>query len=314
MTLDLNALRAMRKSSSNTLAKIANNLEKQEKGSFDKKTDERMWSASLDKTGSGSAVIRFLPAVNESDLPWVKLYTHGFKGPSGKWYIENCLTTLGEKDPVVDHCNTLWNSGIESDKKLVGERKRRLSYYANVLIVKDPANPENEGTVRIFRFGKKLFDKIKDKLSPTFADEQALDVFNPWEGANFRLRIAKVEGYSNTDKSVFDSPSAIADDDEEILRVLNARHNLQEFVDPKNFKSYEELAKKLDAVLNESSAGSRKAADFILDDEAPKVAAPKQQTRVVEEPTPQRVPATTTSAAASTDDEDLSFFSDLLND
>lgn len=303
MSLDLSALRAMRKSSSSTLAKLASEVEKN--SGFQKTEDNRFWKVSLDKAGSGSAVIRFLPSTSDDQTPWVKVYDHGFQGPSGKWYIEKSLTTIGQEDPVQQHVSALW----EVDKELARKRKRRLQYYANILVVKDPANPENEGKVFIFRFGKKIFDKIADKLNPSFADETRVDVFNPWEGANFRLRIAKVEGYSNSDKSVFDSPSVISDDDEELLKILNSRHDLKEFVDPKNFKTYEELEKKLRAVLNESSAGMAKAADFILEDEEPRATAPAVPTRVAE-------PATPRAAAKVADDgdDDLSFFQNLIND
>ena len=311
MTLDLNALRAMRKTSSNTLAKITAEMEKQET-SGGKRDDENLWRCTTDKAGNGSAVLRFLPAIGETDLPWAKVYDHGFKGPSGKWYIEKCLTTIGQADPVAEHCASLWNSGVEKDKEIARERKRRLSYYANVLVIRDPGNPANEGKVLIYKFGKKIFDKIKDKLNPVFEDEKAVDVFNPWEGANFRLRVRKVEGYTNYDKSEFDSVSAISDDDEEILNVLNKRHDLNEFTNPKNFKSYDELSKKLADVLNGSSAGSAKAADFILEDEPRSIPAPAPSRSIDNEP---KVTVGKSVAQTSDDDDDgMAFFKDLIND
>lgn len=309
MTLDLAALRAMRKNSGSTLQKIVKELEKQE-SKYSKEDDDRFWKATVDKVGNGSAIIRFLPAIDPNDLPWVKVYDHGFQGPSGKWYIENCRTTLGEADPVVEYCNTLW-SGTEDDKILARKLKRRLSYYANILVIKDPGNPENEGKVFIFKFGKKLFDKIKGKLDPDFEDEKPTDIFDPWEGCNFRLRIRKVEGWSNTDKSEFDPPSPIADDDEEILKVLNQRHDLKFLVDPSRFKSYDELKAKFEAVMNgKPSAGSKKAADMILDDEDPPFDMPKStkaESKV--EPKVSQKPK-----VEEDDDEDLSFFKDLIND
>jgi hypothetical protein len=303
--MNLEQLRAMRKTSGTTLSKIASELQKQDSSSSNKREDDRFWKAQVDKAGNGSAVIRFLPALDGNDLPWVKIYDHGFQGPTGKWYIEKCLTTIGQADPVVEHCNELWATGLEADKKEAQKRKRRLSYICNVLVVSDPKNPENDGQVKLFKFGKKLFDKIKDKLQPTFEDEAAVDVFNPFEGCNFRLRIRKVDGYSNTDKSEFDSATAISEDDEEILTILNKRHSLAEFNDPKNFKSYDELKRKLESVLSGTmSAGNRKAADFLLEDEP----------AAVEKPPLKEKKAVVPKAAAKEDEEDLSFFESLIDD
>jgi hypothetical protein len=198
---------------------------------------------------------------------------------------------------------------LEADKKTVGQRKRRLSYIANVLVIKDPANPENEGKVKLFKFGKKLFDKLKDKLQPLYEDDTPVDVFNPWEGANFRLRIAKVDGYSNTDKSTFDNPGPITEDDEEMLNILNSRHRLGEFIEPNQFKSYEELKKKLDMVLSGgNTASQKKASEFIMDDEeeAPKVAAKPEPKQKAEPTKPVKV-------AASDDEDDLDFFKSLVD-
>ena len=303
--MNLEQLRAMRKTSSNTLSKIASELQKQDSSSSNKREDDRFWKAQVDKAGNGSAVIRFLPSLDGNDLPWVKIYDHGFQGPTGKWYIEKCLTTIGQADPVVEHCNELWATGLEADKKEAQKRKRRLSYICNVLVVSDPKNPENDGQVKLFKFGKKLFDKIKDKLQPTFEDEAAVDVFNPFEGCNFRLRIRKVDGYSNTDKSEFDGKTPISEDDDEILGILNKRHSLAEFMDLKNFKSYDELKRKLESVLSGTmSAGNKKAADFLLEDEPV----------VVEKPPLKEKKAVVPKATAKEDDEDLSFFESLIDD
>ena len=310
MTLDLSALRAMRKNSGSTLQKIVKELEKQE-SKYSKEDDDRFWKATVDKVGNGSAIIRFLPAIDPNDLPWVKVYDHGFQGPSGKWYIENCRSTLGEPDPVVEYCNTLW-SGTEDDKILARKLKRRLSYYANILVIKDPGNPENEGKVFIFKFGKKLFDKIKGKLDPDFEDEKPTDIFDPWEGCNFRLRIRKVDGWSNTDKSEFDASSPIADDDEEILNILNQRHDLKFLTDPSRFKSYDELKAKFEMVMNgQPSAGMKKAADMLLDDEEQEQELPKPRVKEVPEPKLTQKPK---APFEDEDDEDLSFFKDLIND
>ena len=300
--MDLAQLRALRKNSGNTLAKIASELQKQD--SY-RKDDDRFWKLEGDKLGNGSAVIRFLPSMKEGELPWVKVYSHGFKGPSGKWYIENCLTTIGQADPVVEHCNELYSTGLESDKKIAGERKRKVAYIANVLVISDSKNPENEGTVRLFKFGKKIFDKIKDKLQPTFEDEKAVDVFSPWEGANFRLRMSKVDGYSNFDKSVFDGSSEITDDDEALLKIMNSRHDIQEFLSPSQFKSYDELKKKLNMVLG-SATSMPKAADVILDEDT---MPEKPAAKVKEQPTPKA-----SKVAKNEDDEDLSFFESLVED
>jgi hypothetical protein len=305
--MNLEQLRAMRKTSGNTLSKIASELQKQDSSSSNRKDDDRFWKAQVDKAGNGSAVIRFLPSIDDSALPWAKMYDHGFQGPTGKWYIEKCLTTIGQADPVVEHCNELWATGLESDKDTAKKRKRRLSYICNVLVISDPKNPENDGQVKLFKFGKKLFDKIKDKLQPTFEDEAVVDVFNAFNGANFRLRIRKVDGYSNTDKSEFDSQTAISEDDEEILAVLNKRHALGEFTDPKTFKSYEELKRKLDTVLSGTqSAGNKKAADFLLEDDEPKVAA--------KPPLKEKAAVAPKAAVKTDDDEDLSFFESLIDE
>ena len=289
-------------------AKLVKEVEKTNSGSGS--VDERFWKPEMDKGGTGYAVIRFLPAIDPDALPWVKVYDHGFQGPTGKWYIENCRSTLGEPDPVVEYCNTLWN-GSEDDKNLARKLKRRLSYYANVLVIKDPGNPDNEGKVFIFKFGKKLFDKIKGKLQPDFEDESPVDVFNPWEGANFRLRIRKVEGWSNTDKSEFESPSPIADDDEEILNILNQRHDLKFLTDPSRFKSYDELKAKFEMVMNgQPSAGMKKAADMLLDDEEQEQELPKPRVKEVAEPKLTQKPK---APFEDEDDEDLSFFKNLIN-
>ena len=262
--MDLAQLRALRKSDG--LDKIAKAIEKQNStNSYD---DPRMWKVAADKVGNGSAVIRFLPAINDDDLPFVKLYTHGFQGPTGKWYIENCRTTIGEADPVVEHCNELWK-GTEADKEIARKRKRKTSFYANVLVISDPANPENDGKVFIFQFGKKIMDKITDKRTPAFADIKAVNVFHPYFGATFRLRMRKVDGYANFDQSEFDAPTAITEDDEEMLGILSKRHDLSGIVSPDKFKSYDDLKAKMDSILNPSGRVVPTAANTMLsEDEA----------------------------------------------
>jgi hypothetical protein len=216
------------------------------------KDDTRFWQPEVDKSGNGMAVIRFLPAPaadGDDALPWVRLFSHGFQGPGG-WLIDNCLTTLNEKCPVCDHNSVLWNSGIEANKEIVRKQKRKLNYIANILVVSDPKHPENEGQVRLFKFGKKIFDKISETMNPEFPDEKPVNPFDFWEGANFKLKIRNVEGYRNYDKSEFESPEALFDGDDSKLEDLwKSEYSLKEFLDKKHFKSPEQLKSRLDKVL-----------------------------------------------------------------
>ena len=225
------------------------------------KDDTRLWQPTVDKAGNGMAVIRFLPApaVDGDDaLPWVRRFDHGFQGPGG-WYIENSLTTLGQKDPVSEYNTTLWNSGIEANKEIARKQKRRLHYIANILVVSDPSNPSNEGQIKLFKFGKKIFDKITEAMNPEFADETPVNPFDMWEGANFKLKIRNVEGYRNYDKSEFADKSALLDGDDEKLEALwKKEFSLKEFTEPSNFKSYEVLKAKLDKVLGFDGGSSVK--------------------------------------------------------
>ena len=233
-----------------------------ESGSRD---DTRFWQPEVDKTGNGFAVIRFLsaPAADGDDaLPWVRVFSHGFQGPGG-WFIDSCLTTVNEKCPVCESNSVLWNSGIEANKKIARDRKRKLNYIANILVVSDPKNPDNEGQVRLFKFGKKIFDKISEAMNPEFEDEKPVNPFDFWEGANFRMKIRNVEGYRNYDKSEFDSPSALFDgDDAKLEELWKSEFSLKEFVDKSQFKSYESLKTRLDKVLGvPSSQISSRAVD-----------------------------------------------------
>ena len=216
------------------------------------KDDTRFWQPTVDKSGNGMAVIRFLPAPSvdgDDGLPWVRRFDHGFQGPGG-WFIDNCLTTVGDKCPVCEHNSTLWNSGIEANKEIVRKQKRRLSYVANIYVVSDPSNPENEGTVRLFKFGKKIFDKISEVMNPEFPDETPLNPFDLWEGANFKLKIRNVEGYRNYDKSEFADKALLLDgDDAKLEAVYTKEHSLKDFTDKKHFKPYEQLKARLDKVL-----------------------------------------------------------------
>ena len=215
--------------------------------------DERLWKPEMDKTGNGFAVVRFLPAPEGEELPWAKMYSHAFQGPGG-WYIENSLTTTGGKDPVSEYNRELWNSGHDADKETVRKQKRKLSYYSNIYVIKDPAHPENEGKVFLFKFGKKIFDKILNAMQPEFEDEEPINPFDFWGGANFRLKIRKVEGYWNYDKSEFDSSSALMDDDDALEALWKKEYSLSAIVAPDQFKSYEDLEKRLKYVLGQKSA------------------------------------------------------------
>ena len=252
------SLQSLKKS--NTLDKLLGAAEvenkPQEKKSY---VDERIWKPVMDKSGNGFAVIRFLPAIKGEDLPWAKVWNHAFQGPTGQWYIENSLTTLGQNDPVSEMNSAYWNSGVESDKEIARRQKRKLQYFANILVIKDGANPQNEGKVFLYRFGKKIFDKCMEAMQPAFEDETPVNPFDFWEGADFKLKIRKVDGYWNYDKSEFDSPSPLFDDDEKLEEVWKKQYSLAEFTAPSNFKSYDELKTRLDTVL----AGTTKTGNVV---------------------------------------------------
>ena len=236
---------------SNTLDKLLGAVETenkpQEKKSY---VDERIWKPTMDKTGNGFAIIRFLPASEGEEMPWAKVWNHAFQGPTGQWYIENSLTTIGQNDPVSEHNSALWNSGVESDKEIARKQKRKLQYYSNIYVIKDSANPDNEGKVFLYRYGKKIFDKLMETMQPAFEDETPVNPFDLWKGANFKLKLRKVDGYWNYDKSEFEAPSALLDDDDALEKVWKSQHSLSEFTAPTNFKSYDELKTRLDLVLS----------------------------------------------------------------
>ena len=286
---------------SNSLDKLLGAVEKenapQEKKSY---VDERLWKPVMDKTGNGYAVIRFLPAVKGEDMPWAKVWNHALQGPTGQWYIENSLTTVGQNDPVSEMNSAYWNSGVESDKEIARRQKRKLQYFANIYVVSDPANPQNEGKVMLYRFGKKIFDKCMEAMQPAFQDETPVNPFDFWEGANFKLKIRKVDGYWNYDKSEFEAPSALFDDDEQLEEVWKKEYPLAEFTAASNFKSYDELKTRLDMVL----AGTTKvgnATDAMED-------APWVEPKVNTKPSP--APAVSTKD----DGDTMSYFEKLAND
>jgi hypothetical protein len=236
--------------------KLVKEVEKM--GSTSSGEDTRFWKPTMGKDNVGSAVIRFLPAPDGEDIPWVKMFAHGFQG-SGGWYIENSLTTLGQKDPVTEYNRGLWNSGNDKDKETVRKQKRKLSYYSNIYVVKDPTNPENEGKVFLFKFGKKIFDKILNAMQPEFEDETPINPFDFWGGANFRLKIRKVEGYWNYDKSEFDSSGPLLDDDDAMEAIWKKEYSLSALIAPDQFKTYEELEKRLNYVLGVGKVAPKSA-------------------------------------------------------
>ena len=211
-------------------------------------SDDRLWKLECDKSGNGYAVIRFLPAPDGEDLPFVKLYSHAFQGPGG-WYIENSLTTLGQKDPVSEYNSMLWNNGTDAGKDAARKQKRKLTYISNIYVVKDPANPQNEGKVMLYKYGKKIFDKLTAAMQPEFEDEEAIDPFDFWQGANFKLKAKNVAGYRNYDSSEFAAQSALLDDDDAMEAIWKKQNSLSEFTAPDQFKDYDALKKRLDYVL-----------------------------------------------------------------
>ena len=245
------------KRNSNSFEKLSKAVEATSAGTENSKDDNRFWQPEVDKAGNGMAIIRFLPApaVDGDDaLPWVRTFSHGFQGPGG-WFIDNCLTTLNEKCPVCEHNSTLWNSGIEANKDVARKQKRKLSYLANILVVSDPSNPSNEGQIKLYKFGKKIFDKITEAMNPEFADETPVNPFDMWEGANFKLKIRNVEGYRNYDKSEFADVSALLDgNDEKLEELWKKQFSLKDFTERKNFKPYDQLKGRLDKVLGFTGA------------------------------------------------------------
>ena len=274
----------------------------QEKKSY---VDDRIWKPVMDKTGNGFAIIRFLPAPKGEELPWAKLWNHAFQGPTGQWYIENSLTTIGQNDPVSEHNSALWNSGVESDKEIARKQKRKLQYYSNIYVVKDGANPENEGKVFLYRYGKKIFDKIMETMQPAFEDETPINPFDFWEGADFKLKLRKVDGYWNYDKSEFAGPSALLNgDDTELEALWGKQYSLKEFTDNSNFKSYDELKKRLDVVLSGTTTVGNVVEMSTAFDDSPNTVVTVD---TPEEPAP-------TITVSEDDDDTMSYFEKLAEE
>jgi hypothetical protein len=302
----------LKKNRSNSLNKLNSQLEKIQSKSYSDPNEGKMWKPTRDKAGNGFAVIRFLPAPSGEDVPFVRMWDHGFQGPTGLWYIENSLTTLDRDDPVSEYNSKLWNSGVEDDKAEARKMKRRLKYVSNILVISDPSNPQNEGKVFMYQYGAKIFGKLQELMNPQFDDETAADPFNMWEGANFRLKIQKVAGYPNYDKSTFDTPSAISDDDSELERIFNEAHSLKELVDPKNFKSYDELKTKFYRVLALDQSPSTPNTAAEVDDLDMSSFGGNSP-----EPTLTTMPEAQSTAPSMSmsddDDDDLSIFKELAN-
>jgi hypothetical protein len=300
--MSFDALKKNRKSQFEKLAEAAESVNKTYSNDGD---DNKFWKPTVDKAGNGSAIIRFLPPAEGEDVPFVRYWDHGFQGPGG-WYIEKSLTTIGKDDPVSEYNSKLWNSGHESDKEIARKQKRRLHYVSNIYVVKDPGNPDNEGKVFLYEYGKKIFDKINDSMHPQFDDENPMNPFDLWEGANFRLRIRQVEGYRNYDKSDFDSVSALSNDDAELETIWNQEHKLNELISEDKFKTYAELSQKLMKVLGTTQTTSV-AEDSVGDDEDLPWAPPTAEARTA----PSSV---STTENEDDDDESLDFFKKLATE
>jgi hypothetical protein len=287
------------KRQSGNLDKLSKAIEALSQTSEGSEKVDNFWRPEVDKSGNGMATIRFLPSAEkdgEDALPWVKIFSHGFQGPGG-WLIDNCLTTKNQQCPVCEHNSTLWNSGIEANKDVVRKQKRKLNYVSNVYIVSDPKHPENEGKVFLFRYGKKIFDKISEAMNPQFEDELAVNPFDLWKGANFKLKIRKVEGYQNYDKSEFESAAPLSSDDDELETIWKSQHSLQELTSDKEFKSYDDLKKRLDKVLG-------------LNGEAPKTTVEQTKAKNFDAKTK----STDSPFKDDTEDDDMAYFSKLAEE
>ena len=273
--------------------------------------DDRLWKPEMDKTGNGYAVIRFLPAPDGEELPWAKMYSHAFQGPGG-WYIENSLTTIGNKDPLGEYNRELWNSGLDSDKETVRKQKRKLSYYANIYVVQDKANPQNEGKVFLYKFGKKIFDKIMEAMQPEFEDEEAINPFDFWQGANFKLKLKKVAGYWNYDSSEFDRPAPLLDDDDALEAVWKKQYSLTAITAPDQFKTYEQLETRLKMVLGKKSAPARLDEEVADEDDSRGSYTPNFESKASEPAADFNAPDITPTKSADSDEDDaLSYFQKL---
>ena len=287
----------LKKSRQSQIEKLTTEVSKLQGQGAPQGADDRYWKPEVDKAGNGHAMIRFLPAPEGEDVPFVRIWDHGFQGPGG-WFIERSLTSLGQNDPVSEYNTTLWNSGVEANKDIARKQKRRLSFMSNICVIEDPANPDNAGKVFLYKYGKKIFDKLNDMMNPEFEDESAINPFDLWDGANFRLKMRNVEGFRNYDKSAFDEPWPLFDDDEKLEEVWKKCYSLQELINPSNFKSYDELKQRLYRVL-------------ALDGGAPTAAATAED-QEVSRPAPTSI-ADTEVVEVEDDDDSVAFFKKLAD-
>lgn len=298
----------LKKNRNSSFNKLNEQLSKMNQGGYSNEDEGKYWKPDVDKAGNGYAVLRFLPPPVGEDMPFVRMWDHGFQGPTGQWYIENSLTTVGLPDPVSEYNSELWNSGIEANKEIVRKQKRRLSYVSNVYVVRDASRPENEGKVFLYKYGKKIFEKLNDLMNPQYEGEQAVNPFDLWEGANFQLKIRNYEGYRNYDKSDFSSAAPLHDDDDVMEEIWKKEHSLKEIVDPKNFKSYEELKAKLYRVLALDGSNRAPTSSAAEDNDGEMDYTPnfkeRKASKVDETPSP----------SFDEDDTDMSFFKNLADD
>lgn len=301
----MNSFANLKRSSGSSLEKLSKAVESMNSSGSYNDGEDKYWKPELDKAGNAFAVIRFLPSSpqdGDDGLPWCKYYDHGFQGTGG-WYIEKSLTSIGQQDPCSEYNSQLWSSGIEANKELARKQKRRLHYVSNVYIVKDPKHPENEGKTFLFRYGKKIMEKITQAMNPQFEDDKAIDPFDLWSGANFKLKVRKVDGYQNYDLSEFDSAGPLNEDDGELERIWKSQHSLLEILDPKNFKSYDELKTKLDRVIGLSSPNVSRSNTM---------EAVKQQK--IEEKESEVDSMFSSKSSNDESDEDLDYFAALLDE
>lgn len=302
----------LKKNRSKSLDKLSSQLDKMASKGYSDPLKEKYWSPTRDKAGNAFAIIRFLPSPEGEDMPFVRIWDHGFQGPGG-WYIEKSLTTLGQDDPLGKYNSQLWNSGVDADKEQARKQKRRLKYHSNILVIKDSANPENEGKVMLYAFGKKIFDKLNDLMNPEFEDETPVNPFDFWEGADFKLKVRQYEGFPNYDKSEFDDPSELFDgDDAKLEEVYKQLHSLNELVDESQFKSYSELEAKLHRVLGITGSeydSSKTAEDVVDEDMDMSKLGQEQDAPAAKEETAKEK----TSVEVDDDDDDLEFFKNMAN-
>lgn len=304
---------SLKKNRSKSLEALNSQLEKISSKSYSDPNEGKFWKPTRDSAGNGFSIIRFLPAPGNEEMPFVRIWDHGFQGPTGLWYIENSLTTINQDDPVSEYNSKLWNSGVESDKEQARKQKRRLKYVSNIYVIKDAAHPENEGKVFLFAYGKKIFDKLNDLMNPEFPDEQPVNPFDLWEGANFRLKIRQYEGYANYDKSEFEAAGPLFDDDEKLESVWKQEHSLQELLDPKHFKPYDELKAKLYRVLALAET-SHSGASMNAEDEDDDIDLSSFASKAKSAPEPTLKAAMQESKMSmDDDDDDLSIFKELAN-